>query len=192
MTGRNGYIGELKPVCAAEDRGAIQGRFGYVVGASLSVSRRFLSAIGLMSEDYFLYYEELYWATRAMGKFSQGYAPGSIAFHKQGRSIGGKSLGRDAEREESHLVSDFYSMRNQIRFTRRYYPRYLPIVAITVASRLLKRIVAGKGKRVRFVIRGLCSAFSGKLLDPASFRQTRSACGSNSGDRNDDSDAVIS
>jgi GT2 family glycosyltransferase len=159
-TGRNRHIGEFKPVSEAEDRAAVERQIGYVVGASLFVSRRFLSSIGLMSEDYFLYGEELDWATRAKGKFLQGYAPGSIVFHKQGNSMGGKSLTRQSEPEESFLVSDFYSVRNQLRFTRRYYPQYLPFVGGTVAWRLLKRIAAGKWKRVRSVVRGVLSAFS--------------------------------
>jgi len=120
-----------------------------------------------MNEDYFLYYEELDWAMRAKGKFLQGYAPESVVFHKQGASMGGHSLARNSGREENFIVSDFYSARNQIRFTRRYYPRYLPIVGTTVAWRLLKRVVAGRWKRARYLSRGVLSAFSGELLDPA-------------------------
>jgi GT2 family glycosyltransferase len=164
LTGRNRHIGEFKPVSTVEDKAQVERQLGYVVGASLLISRRFLDCIGLMSEDYFLYYEELDWATRAKGKFLQGYAPGSIVFHKQGDSVGGKALMRNGQPEEGFIVSDFYSIRNQIRFTRRYYPQYLPVVASTVAWRLLKRIVAGKRKRVRSVIQGVVSAFSGKLL----------------------------
>ena len=168
ITGRNRHIGVSKPISLLEDRARVERQLGYIIGASMLVSRRFLDSIGLMNEDYFLFCEELDWATRARGKFSQGYAPGSIVFHKQGNSIGGKWLTRKREPEESFIVSDFYAVRSQIRFTRRYYPRYLPFVALTVAWRLLKRLVAGKKKRVRSVIRGAFSAFSGELLDPAS------------------------
>ncbi len=167
LTGRNRHIGGFKPVSAAPDRATVERRLGYIVGASLLISADFLGSVGLMNEDYFLYYEELDWATRAKGKFSQGYAPGSIVFHKQGNSIGSKSFTSNSEPEETFLVSDFYSVRNQIRFTRRYYPQYLPLVACTVAWRLVKRIVAGKRKRARSVLRGVLSAFSGKLQHSA-------------------------
>jgi len=173
LTGRNRHIGALKPVSEREDRDKIEQQLGYIVGASMLVSRRFLDSVGLMNEDYFLYQEEIDWATRAKGKFSQGYAPGSIVFHKQGNSMGGKWLTRWSEPEESFILSDFYGIRNQIRFTRRYYPQYLPMVAVTVAWRLLKRVVAGKRKRVRSVIRGVSSAFSGELLDPASLQRPK-------------------
>jgi GT2 family glycosyltransferase len=132
------------------------------------VSKDFLDGVGLMNEDYFLYAEEIDWATRAKGKFLQGYAPGSLVFHKQGNSLGGHWLTRWKAPEDSFVISDFYSVRNQVRFTRRYYPQYLPIVAVNIAWRLLKRIVAGKRKRVWSVIRGVSSAFSGEPLDPAS------------------------
>ena len=35
------------------------------------ISRDFLDGVGLMSEDYFLYGEEIDWATRAKGTFLQ-------------------------------------------------------------------------------------------------------------------------
>jgi hypothetical protein len=49
MTGRNGHIGEFEPVCVAEDRAGVEGQLGCVLGASLSVSRRLISSIGLMN-----------------------------------------------------------------------------------------------------------------------------------------------
>ena len=74
-------------------------KMNYTIGASMLVSREFLENVGLMCEDYFLYYEELDWAER--GK-KQNYridcAVDSIVYHKEGASIGtsssisGKSL----------------------------------------------------------------------------------------------------
>jgi GT2 family glycosyltransferase len=168
FTGRNRHIGLSEPASAREDRAIVERQLGYIVGASMLVSKTFLDEVGPMSEDYFLYFDEIDWATRARGKFLLAYAPGSIVFHKQGNSMGGQWLTRWNAPQESFIVSDFYAIRNQIRFTRRYYPRYLPVVALTVAWRLLKRIVAGKTKRARAVWRGVSSAFSGELLDPGS------------------------
>jgi GT2 family glycosyltransferase len=162
VTGRNRHLGEFELASVAENRSAVESQLGYVVGASQLVSRRFLSCIGFMNEDYFLYYEELDWAARAMGKFLLGYAPESIVYHKQGSSMGGKSLGRKSQPEENFVLSDFFSIRNQILYTRRYYPQYLPTVAVTVAWRLLKRIAAGKRKRAWAVMRGVYSAVFGK------------------------------
>ena len=167
LTARNRHIGISKPASVQEDRASVERQLGYIVGASMLISRDFLDGVGLMSEDYFLYGEEIDWATRAKGTFLQGYAPESLVFHKQGNSMGGQWLTRWSEPEESFIVSDFYSVRNQLRFTRRYYPRYLPVVAVNIAWRLLKRVLAGKRKRAWSVLRGASAAFSGKLLDPA-------------------------
>lgn len=173
VTGRNRHIGALKPASEREDRTKIEKQLQYIIGASMLVSKRFLNSVGLMNEEYFLYFDEIDWATRAQGKFSQAYAPTSIVFHKQGNSMGGKWLTRWSEPEENFILSDFYGVRNQIRFTRRYYPQYLPLVTVNIAWRLLKRIIAGKKKRVRSVIQGVSSAFSGKLLDPTSLQRTK-------------------
>ena len=166
LTGRNRHIGISNPASVQEDRASVERQLGYILGASMLISRDFLDHVGLMNEDYFLYYEEIDWVTRAKGKFLQGYAPGSIVFHKHGSSLGGNWPTRGNASEESFTISDFYSVRNQIRFTRRYHPHYLPVVAITISIRLLKRIVAGKTKRVRSVLRGVASAFTGKPVDP--------------------------
>lgn len=37
-----------------------------------------------MAEDYFLYFEELDWATRARRRYTLGYAPQSIVSHELG------------------------------------------------------------------------------------------------------------
>jgi len=43
------------------------------MGASMLVSKPFLRDVGLMSEDYFLFYEELDWAT-GRGRYALAYA----------------------------------------------------------------------------------------------------------------------
>ena len=41
----------------------------FVLGASLAVTRPFLETVGPMEDRYFLYFEEIDWATRAKGRF---------------------------------------------------------------------------------------------------------------------------
>lgn len=64
----------------------------YVVGASMLISKEFIEDIGLLSEEYFLYYEELDWVMRAKGKYIQAYATESIVYHKEGATIEGKAI----------------------------------------------------------------------------------------------------
>ena len=69
----------------------------YVVGASMFVRRIVLEKVGLMYEDYFLYYEEIDWATRMkrlLPAMTLGYAARSIVFHKEGASTQTSDRGR--------------------------------------------------------------------------------------------------
>jgi GT2 family glycosyltransferase len=58
----------------------------YIVGASMLVPMSLLNTIGLMQDDYFLYYEEIDWAFRSRGRYRQIYAPLSVVYHKAGAS----------------------------------------------------------------------------------------------------------
>jgi len=55
----------------------------YVTGTALLVSKEVVTDIGLMREDYFLYYEEADWAIRAKKRgYSHFIIPDSIIYHK--------------------------------------------------------------------------------------------------------------
>lgn len=110
-------------------------RIDYPCAASMLISRRFLEEVGLMSEDYFLYFEELDWMRRAGRKFRTGYAPGSKVFHKEGQSIG--SDGRAAGRS---VLSDYYLTRSRFVFTRKYHPYALPTLSVWLVVMMLARI----------------------------------------------------
>lgn len=84
----------------------------YILGASLLVSRSFLETVGLMTEDYFLYYEEIDWTMRAADRFKIGYAPASVVYHKAG----------GASRRVASLASERFMWRNRIKFFARFLP----------------------------------------------------------------------
>ena len=90
-TGRTRHIGDgsrwFPPADDETSHLRSQSGMDFVYGASMLVSCPFLRDIGLMSEDYFLYFEELDWAQRARGRYSLGYAPRSVIWHKEGASI---------------------------------------------------------------------------------------------------------
>lgn len=113
-------------------------KLDYVSGCSWLVPIEFLETVGLMEEGYFLYYEEIDWAMRARGKFALTYAPGSIVYHKEGSSIGSKSINRGAS-----PFSEFYMARSRLKFMKQFGRRHLPIVYLTmllqVANRLRRR-----------------------------------------------------
>lgn len=88
----------------------------YVVGASFLISRDVITKIGLLPEEYFLYYEETDYCFNARKNgFTLGIEPKSIVYHKEGVSTGGSSKGN--EKSES---SDILSIRNRIKFHKKY------------------------------------------------------------------------
>jgi len=131
----------------------------YVEGASLLVSKQFLEEIGLMCEDYFLYFEETDWALRARGYYTLAYAPESVVYHKVGASIGTSS-----KPWEKSYCCDYFSARNRLFFTRRFYPYAFPAVYLTLIATLFARVMLGKWDRVKMII-GLLAGFYRKTPD---------------------------
>lgn len=111
------HLGVGERANAAEDRHSVEQAMDYVVGASMMASRDFVERVGLMREDYLLYYEELDWATRgrALG-FVLGYAPDSVVLHKEGATIG------TSHRHSGSAFSMRFLSHNRLLFTRRFYP----------------------------------------------------------------------
>lgn len=105
------------------DPEAIERRLGYVSGASCLVRKEFLRNIGPMTEELFLYGEEVDWALRAKGRYSLGFAPASIVYHKKGRSTGSDSF--ETVRSPA---SAFYLWRARLWVARRYHPIALPFL----------------------------------------------------------------
>ncbi len=114
-------------------------KLDYICGASMLASREFIRRVGLMDEEYFLYYEDVDWSLRAKsGGFSLGVAENSIVFHKQGASIGSS----DRNKSKS-LFSDFYTIRNRLLITRKHNPGKLPYVYLSICYSFLKRLLKG-------------------------------------------------
>lgn len=137
-TGMAKAIGGGAPVSVKTGSPEVLRQTDFVLGASLAVSRRFVAAVGMMSEAYFLYYEEIDWATRNRGRFRIGFARGATVFHKHGGAIGSSSVkgGRS-------VMSDYWMLRSRLKFYGRHYPAMYPLIwAQGVAQtgiRLLRR-----------------------------------------------------
>lgn len=133
----------------------------YVQGASILVSRRLLDDIGLLKEKYFLYFEEIDWATRVSGRFKLAYSPGSYVYHKDGASTGtANEAGRPsarllARRRWASPLSEFYTARNRLIFTWSYYPLLLPSVCTFIAISCVQRLLYRKWHNCSAIVRGV-------------------------------------
>lgn len=107
----------------------------FIIGASMLVSRSFISNVGLMNEQYFLCFEELDWIVRAKGKYKLGYADRSIVYHKEGGSTGNNS-----DKHQRSYLSDYYNQRSYILFTRTHHPYLRPFIYLHLCMTLVNRI----------------------------------------------------
>lgn len=119
----------------------VEAEADYALGACMVVSRRWLAQAGLLCEDYFLYYEELDWATRGRKSGLRiGYAPEVVVLHKEGATIG-TAPGGGSPLSVRHLV------RSRMIFVRLHlgltvWPNVLWGVFKQVLKLLLRRRVA--------------------------------------------------
>lgn len=89
-----------------------ENKIDYVIGASLLISKNCLNKVGLLCEEYFLYYEEIDYCNRVkLEGFKVGISSKSLVFHELGASTGkGKSI-----------IADFCSVRNRLIVSRKFY-----------------------------------------------------------------------
>jgi GT2 family glycosyltransferase len=122
-------------------------RLDYVLGAATLVSARFLREVGLMAEDYFLYFEELDWAERGKrAGFRLGVCAESVVFHKEGASTG---IAKDPRAKSP--FADYYVMRNRILFARRFHPWTRAGIYAGVFLSLLLRLRRGQRRNARVI-----------------------------------------
>ncbi|WP_338873223.1 glycosyltransferase family 2 protein [Spirosoma sp. SC4-14] len=115
-------------------------KIDYVSGACMLVSIDYINTVGLLSEDYFLYYEEIDWATRGRLKgYTIDYTDRVAIYHKEGATIGATSRNS----QNRNIMAEYYYIRNKLIYTDKYYG-FLP--KLTVRIGLLLTIV----RRVRY------------------------------------------
>lgn len=112
----NKWSGRSRPIGAGSfshdsiDAKAVEKQLNYIIGASMLVSRPFLETVGLMADDYFLYYEEIDWAVRGQS-FKLVFAPDSIVYHRVGGSTASK-------------ISLYYMYINRLKFSWRFFRKF--------------------------------------------------------------------
>lgn len=115
----------------------------YVSGGSLFTHTAHFRELGLLPEDYFLYWEETDWCFRAA---KHGYAmlvcTTAVCYDKISTAIG------------RSFLADFYYTRNGLMFVRKMTGKLKPSVYVFVFFRLLKRLASGRWRRARGVLKG--------------------------------------
>jgi GT2 family glycosyltransferase len=152
-TARTGHLGAGQPRERIQDREWVERKLDYVMGASLFVRGQLLRDIGLLNERYFLYCEEIDWATRAKVYYTLTYAPGSIVYHKAGASTG---------KATSPVRSEYYATRARVLFTREFEPFALPSVIATIGVSVVHRLVLGRLGNAGAILRGAVEGWTNR------------------------------
>jgi GT2 family glycosyltransferase len=137
----NRWVGDSKHIGVFEiDEGQYDfeeliNQIDYPIGASMLVSKDFLIDVGLLNEEYFLYYEELDWVMRGRLKgWNIGYCWDAKVYHKEGQSIGSHPMKRS-------YLSEFYLFRNRLIFSNKYFKSYTAVVLMRLYLTYIKRVV---------------------------------------------------
>src|SRR5258708_3190243 len=100
-----------------------------VTGAALMVKRQVFENIGLFDEKFFMYYEDLDFATRTLkAGFKIMYLPKAIVYHANAKSAG---LGSP--------LQDYFITRNRMLYGRKYLPLRTQLALLREAWRNRKR-----------------------------------------------------
>lgn len=136
----------------------VASRLSYLSGCSMLMPRAFLEEVGLMNEDYFLYYEEIDWFTRNNGRFPPVIASGARLYHREGSAIGSPGWQRGAS-----SLSDQHMYRSRLIFMRKYYPHWLPLCYLGALVEVGKRAVRGRLESARVILGELYSPIKARV-----------------------------
>ena len=123
----------------------------YAHGAAMLIKRDAINKVGLMPEDYFLYYEELDWSmmfTRA--GYEIWYEPACTIYHKESQSTGLNSP-----------LRTYYITRNRLLLVKRNwrgiykYLTYSYLIGIVAPRDIIKYTLKGRFDLSKAVCKGL-------------------------------------
>ena len=147
------HLGEFERDLGQYDHSDIVNQIDYPVGASLFVSKAYIESVGLLSEEYFLYFEEIDWVRRgAQLGWQPGYCWQSVVFHKEGGATGSA-----ADPKLKSKLADDYSLMNRMRFTRKFHKYWVWTVRLGLLWAGINRLRRGQFDRLNTVLKAICS-----------------------------------
>ncbi|MBK9015682.1 MAG: glycosyltransferase family 2 protein [Saprospiraceae bacterium] len=161
LTARNSTLGEREI-----DNGQYQQAqpTAYAHGAAMMVHREVLNKAGMMSEDFFLYYEELDWCEQIrQAGYDVWVEPGAKIYHKESYSVGKISA-----------LKTYYINRNRLLFMRRNRTRAqwrafcVFLFLFTVPKNSLMYLLKGDFVNLKAFLKAIRWNFTGQKIRPVS------------------------
>lgn len=124
----NSWLGTMRPALpkngSGDESSCLDRQLDYIYGAAMLISIETIRDYGLLSEDYFLYYEELDYAERIKNKKGMQWCSQSEVTHLND----GSSKKDNKERG----VFEYHSILSLLIFTSKYHKYKIPSVLITL------------------------------------------------------------
>ena len=153
-TARNTCIGQLESDIGQYDIGSQITGFGH--GAAMMVTKMAIESVGLMRENYFLYFEELDWAARMKKQgFDIRINFQAIIFHKESISVGANSA-----------LKAYFMNRNRILFIRQnasiiqLVVFYFHFVFIVIPRNIIKYLIDKEAGFIKVLFRAFLWNFT--------------------------------
>ncbi|MBN1197725.1 MAG: glycosyltransferase family 2 protein [Bacteroidales bacterium] len=128
----------------------------YAHGAAMMVSRKVVETIGLMSEAFFLYYEELDWGYRIrQAGYTIYYVHNSLIYHMESVSTGSQSPLKIYYMERSRMLY----MRRNVCGIKSIIP-ILFLLMVTIPKKMTFYLIEGKFDLLRAYARAVGWQFS--------------------------------
>jgi len=127
---------------------------GYITGCSLLARREMVEAVGLLSDELFLYFEDVDWSARAKAAgWKLMYCPESLVYHKVSISTGGAA--------SPTLL--YYTSRNRLYFVKRNFPgKLIHALLYDLYEHVLVNLKKRRFSAAWFAVKGICDFLRGK------------------------------
>jgi hypothetical protein len=119
---RHAHGGELLTTVQQYDE--TQLKLDYVAGAAMFLKVTAIMQVGLLNEEYFLFYEELDYTQRLKREgYDIGWCKASLVHHKGSATIGN-------DQRDKLQRANYYENLSTLKYTANFYPYLLPMVMI--------------------------------------------------------------
>lgn len=102
-------------------------KLDYICGASMFLCTTVVKQVGLLNEDYFLFYEELDYTHRLRKQgYEIGWCKQSLVYHKGSASVGNRRAGNRQKLQQAN----YYENLSTLKFSARFYPQWLFLIML--------------------------------------------------------------
>ena len=145
LLGRCRSLGVNLPADRIPNVEEVEGKMDIVSGVSMLASREYIDKVGVMDEQFFVYFEDVEWSLRR-GSFRLGYAHDSVIHH-----VAGATSGSAGPRRSRSRFSIYLGERNRILIAKKRSPWTWPAHAffgLLQTFELLLRFWTVRGFRI--------------------------------------------